>query len=257
MILKSLLTTGLLFAITLTAQSQVAGTPPFAFFSGAGGSGDLTAVCADAGGTLVDNTCTFSGNGNYTLDLSKQTQDITVTVIGAGGGMGTLDHDKWNAYGGAGGGAAISTVTLSAGTYNITLGRGGNSASRWINGYRAGNGGSSSISGPGVNMSATGGQGGLQSGYKPRKGRGRRTGLPATGGIGTGGSQNCRGGQGRNANYTRGTGRAGACNGGAGGKGSSGGGASEFGGAGRSGVCGAGAGAHGRRGADGCVVFKW
>lgn len=218
---------------------------------------DMSDYCKDSGGSLEgSNKCIFNKSGSFTLKVDYLVESAKVTVVGAGGGLGTLDHSKWNAYGGAGGGAAIKTATLEAGNYSVTIGKGGNSASRWINGYKGGNGGASKFSGSGLNLNASGGQGGYQNGVT-RYGRGGKRGNPANGGNGSGGDQNCKGGQGKNANYTSGTGGAGQCSGGAGGSGSSGGGASEYGGKGASGICGSGSGQHGRAGADGCVVITW
>ena len=219
---------------------------------------DMTDFCTDSGGSVNGTTCTFSKKGAFTLSIEYDVENVEVTVIGAGGGLGTRDHSHWNCYGGAGGGAAIKKTDLLAGNYSINIGTGGSSVSRW--GFHSGgNGGSSKFTGSGINMSATGGEGGYRNGY----GRG------ASAGMGSGGDQNCQGGNGRNANYTYGKGEAGKCNGGAGGYGSAGGGASKYGGDGfagtyyvkgnkvTSGVCGAGSGKFGARGADGCVIITW
>ena len=202
--------------------------------------------------TPVAGGCLYNQPGAFTYNVPQGVTNIRVTVVGAGGGLGTRDHSNWHAYGGAGGGATIKTMPVTPGQFfALNVGRGGSSQPSWCNRCSGGSGESSAFAG----LSATGGQGGHINGI----------GVVSSGGSGSGGDQNCTGGSGtviRNGRVS--TGEAGGCNGGAGGSsgnggpiGGSGGAASLIGGAGGSGVCGAGSGAWGVAGANGCVLVEW
>jgi len=203
-------------------------------------------------GRAVAGGCLYDQPGAFTYNVPEGVTNIRVTVVGAGGGLGTRDHSNWHAYGGAGGGATIKTMPVTPGQFfALNVGRGGSSQPMWCNRCSGGSGESSAFEG----LSATGGQGGHINGG----------GVVSSGGSGSGGDQNCTGGSGtviRNGRVS--TGEAGGCNGGAGGSsgnggpiGGSGGAASLIGGAGGSGVCGAGSGAWGVAGANGCVLVEW
>jgi hypothetical protein len=215
-----------------------------------GVSGTWSVTTTSCAGGLVAGGCLFSMPGDYTYTVPAGVTSIRVTVVGGGGGFGSRNHSHWNGYGGAGGGSAMKTLAVTAGqSFNLTVGPGGNSASSdwgdwcWCHGS---DGAASTFSNI---LTATGGQGGYRdpTAYN----------VQATGGTGSGGDQDCNGGNGTNANYYDATGLPGQCSGGAGGPSGAGGGASSIAGAGRSGVCGAGDGAGDSRnkGADGCVLI--
>ena len=90
---------------------------------------------------------TFTDSGTFTV-INGTTNTAQVLVVG--GGAGSPQDGGFNNKGGGGGGANYSqSVTLSAGSYTITVGNGGA-----ING----NGGSSELSGSGLSIIGGGGQ---------------------------------------------------------------------------------------------------
>jgi hypothetical protein len=199
---------------------------------------------------LVAEGCLFSSAGDYTYTVPAGVTSIRVTAVGGGGGFGSRNHSSWHGYGGAGGGSATKTLAVTAGqSFNLKVGPGGNSApsdwGSWCNCHGS-DGGASSFSSV---LSATGGQGGYRNTAAYN--------VEAKSGMGSGGDQNCSGGNGTQGTYEGAIGLPGQCGGGAGGPSGAGGGASPIGGAGRSGLCGAGDGRSDSRnkGADGCVLI--
>ena len=112
---------------------------------------------------------TFTGNGSFTINSPGE---IEYWIVGGGGGGG-----GWG--GGGGGGGILSGATLvEPQTYTVVVGGGGTALGR-NPGYVYGDtGGSSSITGSGFNLTATGGGGGAP--WSNNTGR--------TGGSGGGGS---------------------------------------------------------------------
>ena len=89
------------------------------------------------GGTTTDSGGyryhTFNASGNFVVTGSKS---MELLVVGGGGGGSGASGDKFNNYAGIGGGAGVFTTvtrTLSGGTYPVTIGAGGGTASE---GYR-------------------------------------------------------------------------------------------------------------------------
>lgn len=95
----------------------------------------------------------FSTSGSWTVPSGVK--QIIVTVVGGGGGgrYGTTPR-----YGGSGG-FAMAYCTNASGTLTITVGAGGNGG----NNTNGTSGGTSSVTGTGVSVSATGGSGATTS----------------------------------------------------------------------------------------------
>jgi len=121
---------------------------------------------------------TFGGAGTYSFVIPTGTTSIRVRVFGGGGSGG----NNTGYSGGAGGGFALGTFTVTAGSiHTVTVGAGG---------YSSSTGGTSSF---GSLISATGGTGGsTNTGQK-------------TGGTGAGGTVNYKGGDAQ-GNYSGGGG---------------------------------------------------
>ena len=113
-----------------------------------------------AGGTINKITNTNYSYAIFTSSSGTNTitfnEDITcdILVVGGGGGGGSSSQSGSYQGGGGGGGGVIknNSINFSKGTYNITIGAGGNGQSS--------NGGSSSISGNGITTITAGGGGG-------------------------------------------------------------------------------------------------
>jgi hypothetical protein len=104
----------------------------------------------------------FSITGTYTLAASVS--NVYIVAIGGGGGGG-----KGTGYNGGGAGGNITSsgpISLSGGSYTITIGPGGLGGGQGSNYslYNGLNGSSTTITGPGLNITATGGGGGRGSG---------------------------------------------------------------------------------------------
>ncbi len=98
--------------------------------------------------------------GSAALEVQKGTIDnVQIFVIGGGGGGGRGIENVTAAGGGGGGGVAFTyNARLFQGTYNISVGKGGDGA---LSQQNNGNDGfSSSIAGPNLNISIGGGGGG-------------------------------------------------------------------------------------------------
>lgn len=101
----------------------------------------------------LNNIYTFTSVGGSSTLTLNETISVTILCIGGGGGGG------WDGGGGGGGGGAyINTLTLSPGTYTITIGGGGAAAT--ITSAIGSNGGNSSFIGGSINIISYGGGGG-------------------------------------------------------------------------------------------------
>jgi len=156
-------------------------------FLTSGGPGAGVSWTTAAGG--FSNMQVFTGPGTFTTPAT--TTKIKVTVVGGGGGGGGGDNGS-SATGrggsGAGGGAAFKIFTVTASTpYAVTVGAGGTAGTGGTgSGTSGGTGGSSSF-GPvgGTTVTATGGSGGAWfPGFA----------TVSTGGLGSSGDLNIRGG---------------------------------------------------------------
>jgi hypothetical protein len=155
--------------------------------------------------------------GSGTLTLNAQSNHFEVWAIGGGGGGGGVTgQGNYRTGGGGGGGGRVALVkdkTANAGTAAIAIGGGGAAGhgdTSWYNIWGAGTGGTSSFSGLGISVSASGGTGGTHSQVNA-------SGYGGAGGSGGGGgSTNAYGGLGGQNGGTGGTGNAGGATGGAG-----------------------------------------
>jgi hypothetical protein len=100
-----------------------------------------------SGGYVVH---TFTSSDTYSNSYAVSADLLVV----AGGGGGGYNPGNWEGSGGGAGGYLLSTATLSAESYTITVGAGG------AVGNPAANGQPSSVVGTGVNVEAVGGGGG-------------------------------------------------------------------------------------------------
>lgn len=173
-----------------------------------------TTIISATGGTettvvssgVTYNVHTFTSSGTFTVTNGG---DFEYLVIAGGGGGGTFSYGS--NYGGAGGGgaggyrssvtgeatgggsAAESKITLSAGTYTITVGAGGAGGAVTNNSGSAGNDSSigttivSAGGGAGGGYETNGGSGGSGGGAG---GRSNLTGFTPSGGSGTSGQGN-------------------------------------------------------------------
>lgn len=176
----------------------VAGVDPFA-----AGGGTATTYIDTSGNTWGIHT--FSTAGTFTFSNSSNIANAQVLVVGGGGGGG----GGYGGGGGAGGAVYTTPITLSSGTYTITVGAGGAGGSA---GGSTGSNSSMTIGG----TTYTGNGGGAGGSY---------------GGPADGGNGGCGGGAGNS--LVVGTGTQG-FNGGAGGFGNGGGGGGGMGQAGAS-----------------------
>ena len=105
------------------------------------------------GGSGGQNAQVFASSGSWVVPAGVS--NIVVTVVGGGGGgrYGTTPR-----YGGSGG-FAMAYCTNVSGTLTITVGAGGNGG----NNTNGTSGGTSSVTGTGVSVSATGGSGATTS----------------------------------------------------------------------------------------------
>ena len=131
-----------------------------------------------SGGTISDSarsgyiTHTFTSPGNFVTDGSLTSSEIFVIGGGAGGG-----GRRYGAGGGAGGAMFASSVTLSSGTYGVSIGSGGNggAAASSPGGNDGGHGsdGGNSIFNPGGPQQRQGTGGGGGAAYNPPNFQGR------------------------------------------------------------------------------------
>ena len=125
-------------------------------------------------GSYTIHSFTTVGSNTFTVSASVSI-DYLVVAGGGGGGVG-------RGGGGGAGGVKSGTITLAAGSYNITVGAGGSFA---VDDYQGGDGGSSSI---GSLISTTGGGGGggwrITSGRNGGSGGGASAGATLAGGTG-------------------------------------------------------------------------
>ena len=137
--------------------------------------------------TLLNNGLeavhSFTNAGTYTFTLSS---DCTVRILLVGGGGGS----GYSCSGGGGGGGMIdaSNVSLSAGTYTVTVGAGGTAGN--TGGVAGGNGGDSLILAPGGAEVRRAIGGGASAAYLSSSKAGR------DGGCGGGGTSGAMGGAG-------------------------------------------------------------
>lgn len=95
---------------------------------------------------------TFTGNGTFTV---IEGGEVEYMIVGGGGGGGAAQNERSSP--GRGGQVLINSFIAVPG--NVSVARGGGGARVfWANGGRRG--GASSLSGPGVSVSAQGGRGG-------------------------------------------------------------------------------------------------
>ena len=161
------------------------------------------------------NTETYSVPGTYTFTVPACVFELTVEVWGGGGGGGGAwsksDNSGGNeacAGGGGGGGGGYTQHTfpvVPGQTYTIVVGAGGAAGvSVSTTSNSGGNGGNSSFSGYGINLIATGGQGGggayAHNTLHAGGGHVRLLGAGGAGGIGSGGTINHSGGNGLSGN---------------------------------------------------------
>ena len=137
------------------------------------------------GGGGFSNMEVFTSNGTFTVPAGIT--KVKVTVIGGGGG-GTTGSSNRAGGGGAGGGSAIEIISglTPADTVTITVGAGGAGA------LNASSGGTSSF---GAYCSATGGAGSTGTNIL----------VGTSGGVGSGGQLNIKGGAGNRAGAAAGT----------------------------------------------------
>ena len=131
-----------------------------------------------SGGTISDSarsgyiTHTFTSPGNFVTDGSLESSEIFVIGGGAGGG-----GRRYGAGGGAGGAMFANSVTLSSGTYGVSIGSGGNggAAASSPGGNDGGHGadGGNSIFNPGGPQQRQGTGGGGGAAYNPPNFQGR------------------------------------------------------------------------------------
>lgn len=100
---------------------------------------------------------TFTSNGTFTLS-SAATIDILLVGGGGAGGTGSISGSWEGSGGGGGGGLAYGTKLIPAGTYTVTVGEGGVTASTSANFIITAIGGNSSFTnGSIINETAKGG----------------------------------------------------------------------------------------------------
>ncbi len=87
--------------------------------------------------------------GTYTITVKKALFEITITGGGGGGSNGA---------GGSGATLRVQTI-LDAGTYNLTIGSGGNGAGAYVRNNNGSPGSASTISGTSLSITANGGAG--------------------------------------------------------------------------------------------------
>lgn len=142
-----------------------AGTIKFSDFYGA-----IRYVPAGTNGVVY-----FTTPGTYSWTIPTSSTEIEITVIGAGGGGSGGGGDSGDAgVGGYPGGAAIKTYPVDGGTVlTVTVGLGGAGGSGVYSGSNSMSysaygkpGGTSAVTGPGINVSASGG------GYQTKDGPG-------------------------------------------------------------------------------------
>jgi hypothetical protein len=145
------------------------------------------------GGDTVQNigryrihTFTTTGTQSFTVTGKITNAKILVVAGGGGGGQST------GGGGGAGGLIYTSSVTLSPGTYSVTVGAGGAGSNAGGNNSGVGfNGSSSIISGPGITtQTAVGGGGGGHNNASPGAGGSGGGAVNTTGGAETAGQGN-------------------------------------------------------------------
>jgi len=138
------------------------------------------------GGAGVENI--YTSSGSFTI---SQTQPVKLYVIGGGGGGGSVPSGTGSNGGSGGGGGGMTTkifTSVSAGTYNFTVGGKGSAGNSSNQNGSAG--GTSSITLNGITLQATGGGGGTTWVSTSQAGTG------GAGGIGSGGDINGTGGAG-------------------------------------------------------------
>ena len=101
-----------------------------------------------------------SGTGNSTTwTVPDGVEKVRITCIGGGGGGSSYSSTYYGGPGGGGGSFASGEFTVTANQQlTVTCGHGG--YGNWQTGGRAGTGGTSSVTGTGISVSADGGQGG-------------------------------------------------------------------------------------------------
>jgi hypothetical protein len=136
-------------------------------------SGGTVSTFTSGSDTYVYHTFTNSGTLNVTTGVTN-----TAQVLVVGGGAGSPEAGGFFNVGGGGGGANYSqSVTLTSGSYTITVGNGGA-----ING----GGGSSELSGSGLSIIGGGGQTSGVSGTPQSYAVGSSSGVTGGGGAGAG-----------------------------------------------------------------------
>jgi tetrahydromethanopterin S-methyltransferase subunit B len=146
------------------------------------GDGSMTWVAAAGGGFA--NMDVFTGPGTWTNPGNVEKVKVTVTGGGGGGGGGNPNYPQTQGGGaGAGGGTAIEVISIPTST-NVPVTVGGGGTGTTENTVNAPGGGTSSF---GSYCSATGGAGGYRADASQNS---------TTGGIGSGGQINLRGGSG-------------------------------------------------------------
>ena len=147
-------------------------------------AGSLVSLSATGGEITTSGQYTihtFKQNGVFNINNAPANAEFDILIVGGGGGGGA------NRGGGGGGGGLIyeTNQTMTGGTYNVTVGAGGSGAGTGP-ASNATQGGSSSIIGPSVSLTALGGgRGGSANGGHTRNG--------GSGGSGGGSAYNSRG----------------------------------------------------------------
>ena len=177
------------------------------------GSVKLTSAITATGGTITDvggyRIYTFTSSGTFNVTSGSANVEYLI-VAGGGGGGGIGSIGTGGAGGGGAGGVLTGNVSVSTGSYTVTIGAGGTAG---VSGTDGGTGGNSSFAG----VSAAGGGGGASSGAADNNG--------VAGGSGGGGRYTGTGGSGTAGQGYAGGNGTGSSNDGAGG----GGGASQLG----------------------------
>ena len=189
---------------------------------------NMTSGVTYTGGCTASNDIyTFTTSGTFTV---ANDTTVNVLLVGGGGGGGSADRgddgtfNAEGAGGGGGGGVGYGSITLQAGTYNITIGNGG--ASGVIGGNNTGttgsNGGNTTITGGNMNETAYGGGGGGSDSLIATSGLNGGSGGGNCAGWGRSGTGSATKGRG-NLTYYGNNGGVGIQNGGGGGGGGAGG----------------------------------
>jgi hypothetical protein len=149
----------------ISGSGVAAGTYITAFGTGNGGSGTYTVNTSQ---TVSSTPMTVSSIATGTFTVPPGVYSLTVEACGGsgGGGRSYVDNNQVNAGGGGGGGANIvsSTISVTPGSvYTFFVGAAGakcSDARSGDYGSDGDNGGNTTVTGPGLSLTANGGEGG-------------------------------------------------------------------------------------------------